>query len=101
MKAKCPQLTTRWLVMGQVCNWFLAKRIDLFEHIESAERPISSAPPQWWWIVIAGISALTDIINPTFVKLQSPSLLLSVQSTLFNELAGKYLLNWNSRTIIK
>ena len=87
MKAKCPQLTTRWLIMGQVCNWFLAKRINLFEYIESAEQLISSAPPQWWWIVIAGISALTDIINPTFVKLQSPSLLLSVQSTLLDELA--------------
>ena len=65
--------------MGQVCNWFLTKRIE----------PIYSAPPQWWRIVIAGISALTDIINPTFVTLQSPSLLLSVQLTLLDELTAE------------
>ena len=48
IKAKCPWLTTRWLIMGQVCNWFLAKWIDLFEYIELVEQLISSTPPQWW-----------------------------------------------------
>ena len=87
MKAQCPQLTTRWLCMGNVCKWLLMKRIDLFQHIKSAETPILSTPPNWWWIVIAGINELTDIINPTFVKLQSPTLLVSVQSSLLDELA--------------
>src|SRR5947199_4700583 len=80
MQATCPQLTTRWLAMGNVCKWLLTKRIVLFEYINAAEDPIHSAPPDWWWIVIAGISALTDLINPVFVKLQAPNLLLSTQS---------------------
>src|SRR5207248_4827728 len=66
MQATCPQLTTRWLAMGNVCKWLLAKRIVLFEYINAAENPVNSAPPNWWWIVIASISALTDLINPVF-----------------------------------
>ena len=73
--------------MGNVCNWLLAKRIVLFEYINAAENPVNSAPPDWWWIVIAGISALTDLINSVFVKLQSPNLLLSTQSALLDTLS--------------
>jgi len=87
MQATCPQLTTRWLVMGKVCEWLLAKRIPLFEYIKSAEKPVSTAPPDWWWVVIAGISALTQIINPVFVKLQAQNLLISTQSALLDGLA--------------
>lgn len=87
MQATCPQLTTRWLAMGNVCKWLLAKRVVLFEYINTAENPVNSAPPDWWWIVIAGISALTDLINPVFVKLQSPNLLLSTQSALLDTLS--------------
>src|SRR5437762_12000359 len=39
MKATCPQLTTRWLIMGNVCRWLLAKRLELFDHINTAEKP--------------------------------------------------------------
>ena len=46
MQATCPQLTTRWLVMGKVCKWLLTKRIALFEYINSATEPISTAPPK-------------------------------------------------------
>ena len=87
MKATCPQLTPRWLVMGNVCKWLLAKRLELFDHINTAEKPIVSAPPAWWWIVIAGMNALTDFINPVFIKLQASSLLLSTQFTLLDSLA--------------
>lgn len=88
MKATCPQLTTRWLVMGKVCKWLLTHRITLFEYINSATKPVTSAPPEWWWVVIAGISALTEIINPVFVKLQAQNLLISVQSALLSTLAA-------------
>ena len=47
MKVQCPQLTTRWLCMGNVYKWLLTKRIDLFQHIESVETPILSAPSNW------------------------------------------------------
>ena len=87
MQATCPQLTTRWLVMGKVCKWLLAKCIALFEYINSATNPVSMAPPDWWWVVIAGISALTEIINPVFVKLQAQNLLISTQSALLDGLS--------------
>jgi hypothetical protein len=87
MQAMCPQLTTRWLVMGKVCKWLLTHRITLFEYINSSAKPVSTAPPDWWWVVIAGISALTEIINPVFVKLQAQNLLISTQSALLSTLA--------------
>ena len=87
MQATCPQLTTRWLVMGKVCKWLLTHRITLFEYINSSAKPVSTAPPNWWWVVIAGISALTEIINPVFVKLQAQSLLVSAQAALLSDLA--------------
>jgi hypothetical protein len=87
MEATCPQLTTRWLQMGTTSTWLLKKRVELFEHLSSADPPIASAPPDWWWIVIFGISALTDIINPVFTKLQAPNLLVSTQATILEGLA--------------
>src|SRR5579859_2293899 len=86
MKCQCPQLSTRWLVTGTVSTWFLAKRIQIFEYINAAETAVEEAPPVWWWIIIAGISALTDIINPVFVKLQAQNLLVSTQSTMLEGL---------------
>ena len=38
-------------------------------------------------MVIAGISALTKVINPVFVKLQAQSLLVSAQAALLSDLA--------------
>ena len=87
MKATCPQLTTRWLVMGHVCKWLLDKRVALFEYIHTAARPVTSAPSNWWWIIIASIKALTDLINPVFVKLQDPNILVSAQAELLDTLA--------------
>ena len=88
MQATCPKLTTRWLVMGKVCKWLLTKRIALFEYINSAPTIVSTAPPDWWWVVIAGINALTDVINPVFVKLQAQNLLISTQSALLETLSS-------------
>ena len=87
MKATCPQLITRWLVMGHVCKWLLDKRIALFEHIHTATKPITSAPSNRWWIIIAGIKALTDLSNPVFVKLQAPNILVLAQAELLDALA--------------
>ena len=86
MKCQCPQLSTCWLVMGTVSTWFLVKRIQIFEYINAAETAVEEAPPVWWWIIIAGISALTDIINPVFVKLQAQNLLVSTQSMMLEGL---------------
>ena len=90
MKATCPQLTTRWLVMGKVSAWFLAKYIPLMEYLDTAnlsQKPVEETPPSWWWIVIAGISALTDIINPVITQLQAPNLLVRTQATILVQLS--------------
>ena|SRR5579859_4046865 len=87
MQATCPQLTTRWLVMEKVCKWLLTRCIALFEYINSAMKTVSTAPPDWWWVVIDGISALTEVINPVFIKLQAQILLISVQSALLETLS--------------
>jgi len=73
--------------MGNVCTWLLAKRIRLFKYLDAAKEPIAQAPPNWWWVVIAGIKALTDVINPVYVKLQAKNLLVSTQATLLEGLA--------------
>ena len=87
MQVTCPQLTTHWLAMGNVCKWLLTKHIDLFEYINMVEKPVISAPPDWWWIVIAGISVIMELINPMFVKLQAPNLLIFTQSSLLDVLS--------------
>ena len=90
MQATCPRLTTRWLVMGKVSSWFLAKYLPLMEYINTAsqtQKPVEEAPPTWWWIVIAGISALTDIINPVIAQLQAPNLLVRTQATILIQLS--------------
>ena len=46
IKATYSQLTTRWFVMEIVCNWFLAKRINLFEYIQATDKAIPSVSPQ-------------------------------------------------------
>src|SRR5438046_3635474 len=86
MKATCPQLSPRWLIMEHVCKWLLDKHIALFEYIDTAAKPVTSAPPNWWWIIISGIKALTELINPIFIKLQAPDLLVSVQAELLDSL---------------
>ena len=81
------QATSRWLAMGIVCKWLLSKRIEIFEYFDDTEITVEWAPPDWWWIVVAGISALTELINPVFTKLQAPDLLVSAQSMLLDNLS--------------
>ena len=45
MNCTCPQLTTRWLVMGKVSEWLLAKQMQLFDYIAAAKQPVTAAPP--------------------------------------------------------
>jgi len=45
-------------------------------------------PPTWWWVVIAGINALTVQVNIIFTKLQAKDLLVSQQSAELVNLAS-------------
>ena len=75
MKSTCPKLANRWVVMGNVCEWLLEKRVRLFQYL--AENEPSQTPPDWWWVVIAAINALTAQVNIVFIKLQAKDLLVS------------------------
>lgn len=86
MQATCPKLSNRWVVMGKVCKWLLAKRIRLFQYITEAAPP--QCPPFWWWIVIAAIDALTERVNIVFTKLQAKDLLVSQQTAELVNLAS-------------
>jgi hypothetical protein len=87
MRATCPQLSNRWLVMGIVSTWFLSKYVAIMQYLDTAAKPVEEAPPPWWWVVIAGISAMTDIINPVITQLQAPNLLVGRQASILIQLS--------------
>src|SRR5271169_5626080 len=86
MDCVCPNLTTRWVVIGKVVKWLLNKWIQIVNYSDSLSEPFDHLPPDWWWVVVAGIHAVTEYINPTFVKLQGRTLLVSQQTAILVEL---------------
>ena len=72
--------------MGNICTWLLEKRLRLFEYFEKYE-PVQT-PPNWWWVVVAGINALTAQVNIVFTKLQAKDLLVSQQSVELTHLTS-------------
>ena len=87
MRCMCPKLTTRWVVMGVVCEWFIAKQSRLFEHLYESQDSPTQAPPMWWWVIIVVIATITEYINKTFVKLQAEALLITQQNEVLQKLA--------------
>ena len=87
MDCICPNLTTRWVIMGKVSKWLLEKRIQIVEYSDSLRRPLNRLPPDWWWVIVAGIKAVTEYVNPVFVKLQGRTLLVSQQTAILAKLA--------------
>src|SRR5207248_4555444 len=68
--------------MGNVCDWFLQHQVRLLQFAgENANMPtvVENTPPHYWWIIVAAMAAITNVINITFVKLQSKDLLVSQQ----------------------
>ena len=92
MRSTCPKLANRWVIMGNVCDWFLQHRVRLLQFAgENANMPtvVENTPPHYWWIVVAAMAAITNVINITFVKLQSKDLLVSQQLEELGELAAR------------
>jgi hypothetical protein len=73
--------------MGNVSAWLLAKRIQIINYSDSLTEPLDELPPNWWWVVVAGIAAVTEYVNPVFIKLQGRDLLISQQTALLSTLA--------------
>jgi len=87
MGSTCPKLTTRWVLMGVVCDWLLQKQPRLFEHFNSANKYRQHMPPMSSWVIIAVVSTLTKYVNKVFVQLQSDNLLVCQQKTILEKLA--------------
>src|SRR5438046_3732826 len=82
MRFTCPKLANRWIVMGNVCDWFLQHRVRLLQFArENTNTPtvVENTPLHYWWIVVAAMAAITSVVNVTFVTLQSNDLLVSQQ----------------------
>ena len=74
MQSKCPKVTpTHWTALGYTCKWLLEHRVTILQYI--AEDDLNRAPPSWWWVVMAGISAISEQVNIILVKLQESNLL--------------------------
>ena len=86
MGQTCPKLTTRWVVMGVICDWLLQKQPRLFEHFNSAEKYRRHAPSMSMWVIIAVVNTLTKYVNKVFVRLQSDNLLVSQQKIILENL---------------
>jgi len=86
-QSTCPKLTTRWVVMGDVCDWLLQKQPRLFEHFKSADKYRKHMPPMSWWIIVAVVNTLTEYVNKVFVQLQSDDLLVCQQKNILEKLA--------------
>src|SRR5216117_53791 len=86
-QSMCPKLTTRWVVMGVVCDWLLQKQRRLFEHFNSVDKYRKHMPPMSWWVIIAVVNKLTKYVNKVFVQLQSDTLLICQQKIILETLA--------------
>ena len=66
MRSTCPKLANRWVVMGNVCAWFLQHRVRLLQFAgENANMPtvVENTPPHYRWIIVAAMAAITNVIN--------------------------------------
>jgi hypothetical protein len=72
--------------MVKVVKWLLDKRIQIVNYSNSLREPFDRLPPDWWWVVAAGIYAVTEYVNPTFVQLQGRTLLVSQQTAILAKL---------------
>ena len=78
MRSKCPKaITTCWTAVGYTCQWLLEHRVTILQYI--AENDPDRTPLGWWWVIVAGISAIAKQVNIALVKLQEKNLLISQQ----------------------
>ena len=70
MQTKCPKaVTTRWTAMGTTCQWLMEHWVHVLEYLTTTEA--EQAPPDWWWVTAASLSALSTQVNFVILKLQA------------------------------
>ena len=71
----------------KVSKWLLGKRIDIYNYSASLKDPLDCIPPDWWWVIVAAINAITELVNAVFVQLQGKTLLIPQQTAILAQLA--------------
>jgi len=90
MQTKCPKaVTTRWTAMGTTCQWLMEHRVHVLEYLTTTEA--EQAPPDWWWVTAASLSALSTQVNFVILKLQARDLLMSQQVQELEHLAAIFI----------
>ena len=59
--------------------------MSVLQYIDEDDEP--RPPLSWWWVVTAGVSALSEQVNIVVVKLQARNLLISQQTRELDNLA--------------
>lgn len=72
-----------------MAEWLLENQIPIFNYNAGLKEPLNCLLPQWWWVIIAVVKAVTDYVNPVFVKLQGKTLLISQQTAILSQLADE------------
>ncbi|KAI9910591.1 hypothetical protein PsorP6_010984 [Peronosclerospora sorghi] len=89
MKSKCLKfIDTRWLSMGRLLGWFVAKRIEIQQYIAQKKNP-DCTPPTFWWIMIHILSSYVKTVNVSFVRLQGLAVLVSQQREVLKRMVMK------------
>ena len=78
--------------MMKVSKWLLRKRIDIYNYNVSLKDPLDYIPPDWWWVFVAAINAITELVNAVFVQLQGKTLLISQQMTILTKLMNDIII---------
>jgi hypothetical protein len=71
-----------------VAKWLLDKWLQIVNYSATSDKGFDRLPPDWWWVILAGVQAITEYVNVTFVKLQGRSLLVSEQAAELTKLGG-------------
>ena len=79
MWLKCPKVSIIWwMALGYTCKWLFERRVRILQYI--AEDDPSHARPNWWQVVIAGVSAISEQVNITFIKLPEQKILFTIKT---------------------
>lgn len=92
MKSKCPLVAdTRWLSLGQVCDWFVNHRIKVCQYFDSKDpRPECTPTPQWW-ICVAVVQKVMKEVDKSFVANQGLRTLVHEQKASLAKLRRNLL----------
>src|SRR5436309_14573977 len=68
--------------------WLLDNRTIIYNYSANLkDGPLEHFPDDAWWLLVAAINAITELVNVVFVKLQGKTLLIAQQTAILAKLA--------------